>query len=116
MTKLSSTLSEELAEFKNILLSMSETKNTSSPRNKSHWRSQNSDSASASSNDQKILDSDTSGAEKDKVITSDRVQQTESWDSICKDFENEDSRKERCIHKSQSIYRGSSQDVIIQDS
>jgi hypothetical protein len=34
MTKLSITLVEELAEFKNILLSMSETKNAPSPRRK----------------------------------------------------------------------------------
>jgi uncharacterized membrane-anchored protein YhcB (DUF1043 family) len=66
MTKLSSTLLEELAEFKNILLSMSETKNAPSPRRKTHRRSQKSDSASASSNDEKILDSDTSGADKNK--------------------------------------------------
>jgi predicted nucleic acid-binding Zn-ribbon protein len=34
ITKLSSTLHEELAELKNILLSMSETKNSPSPRHK----------------------------------------------------------------------------------
>jgi septal ring factor EnvC (AmiA/AmiB activator) len=36
MKKLGSTLREELAEFKNIWLSMSETKNTPSPRRKAH--------------------------------------------------------------------------------
>jgi predicted nucleic acid-binding Zn-ribbon protein len=36
MTKLISTLREELAEFKNILLSMSETNNAHWPRRKSH--------------------------------------------------------------------------------
>jgi uncharacterized protein (UPF0335 family) len=48
MIKLSITLREELAEFKNILLSMSEIKNAPSPRRKYHRRNQNSDSASTS--------------------------------------------------------------------
>jgi hypothetical protein len=64
MTKLSSTLREELAEFKNILLSMSKTNNAPSPRRKAHRQSQNSDSASASSNDKKIMDSDTYSTDK----------------------------------------------------
>jgi hypothetical protein len=115
MTTLSSTLREELAEFKNMMLRMSETTNASSPRRKAHQKSQNSDSASASSNDKKILDSDTSGTDKDKVIASDRVKKTESRDSMCEDSENEDSRKERRIHKNESIYQGSSQDLRRQD-
>jgi seryl-tRNA synthetase len=45
MTELSSTLREELVEFKQILLSMSETNNAPSPRRKDHRRSQHSDSA-----------------------------------------------------------------------
>jgi hypothetical protein len=88
MTTLSSTVREELAEFKNILLSMSEKKSASSPRHKAHRRSQNSDSASASSNDKKILVSDTSSMDKHKVVPSDRVQKIESWDSMCEDYEN----------------------------
>jgi hypothetical protein len=64
MTQLSSTLREELAELKTILLSMSGTKNAPSPRRKAHRRSQNSDSATASSNEEKMLDSDTSNKEK----------------------------------------------------
>jgi chromosome segregation ATPase len=76
MTKLSSTLQEDLAEFKNILLRMSETKNAPSPRCKAHRRSQNSDPASASSNDEKMLDSDTSNMDKNKVTPSDRVPKT----------------------------------------
>jgi hypothetical protein len=108
ITKLSSTLREELEEFKNIMLSMSETKNASSPRNKAHQQSQNSDSVSASSIDEKMLDSDTSGTDKYKVINSDRVKRTDPWDSMCEDYQNIDLRKERHICKSQSIYQGSS--------
>jgi hypothetical protein len=78
MTKLSSTLREELTEFKNILLSMSKTKNAPSPRRKAHRRSQNSDSCSTSSNDKKMLDSDTVSTDKNKVKPSDRVTKTES--------------------------------------
>jgi chromosome segregation ATPase len=116
MTKLSSTLREELAEFKNIFLSMSEKKNAPSPRRKAHRRSQNSDSASASSNDETMLDTDTSSTDKHKVTPYDRVPKTASWDSMCEYSENIDSRKERRIRKNQSIYRGSSQDVRMQDS
>jgi hypothetical protein len=78
MIKVISNLREELAEFKNTLLIMSETNNASSPRRKAHRRSQNSNSASASSTDEKILDNDTSGTDTYKVITSDRVPKTES--------------------------------------
>jgi hypothetical protein len=63
MARLSSTLLEELAELKHILLSMSETKIAPSPRRKAHRRNQNSDSTSMSSNDEKMLDSDTSSNE-----------------------------------------------------
>jgi type IV secretory pathway VirB4 component len=89
MTKLSSTLLEELAEFKNILLSMSEIKNAPSPRRKAHRRSQNSNSASTSSNDKKMLYRDTTSTEKNKVTPSDRVPKTDSWDSMCEESENE---------------------------
>jgi hypothetical protein len=92
MTKLSSTLREELAEFKNILLNMSDTKSAPSPRRKAHRRSQNSDSALTSSNDEKMLDSDTSSTDKNKVTPSDRVQKTDSRDSMCEESENEESR------------------------
>jgi hypothetical protein len=88
MTKLSSTLREELAEFKNILWSMSETKNSPSPRRKAHWRSQNSDSASASSNDKKMLNSYTSSTDNNKFTPYDRVKKTESWDIMFEDSEN----------------------------
>jgi hypothetical protein len=115
MTKLSSTLREELAEFKNILLSMSETKNAPSPRRKVHRRSQKSDSASTSSNDEKMLDSDTASNDKDKVTPSNRFQKTESWFIMCEESDNEESRQGRRIRKNQSIYRGPSQDVRRQD-
>jgi hypothetical protein len=115
MTKLSSTLLEELAEFKNILLSMSETKNAPYPRRKAQRRSQNSDSASTSLNDEKMLDSDTASTDKNRVTPSDRVKKTVSWDSMCEECENEESRQERRIHKNQRIYRGPSQDVRRQD-
>jgi hypothetical protein len=94
MTKLSSTSREELADFKNILLSLSETKNNPSPRHKAHRRNQNSDSAATSSNDVKMLDSDTARTDKNKVTTSNRVQKTESRDSMCEKSENEESRQE----------------------
>jgi hypothetical protein len=116
MKKFSSTLREELVEFKNILLNMSETKNAPSPRHKAHRRSQNRVLASTSSNDEKMLDSDTSSTDKKKVTPSDRVQKKESWGSMCENSENEDSRKERHVRKNQSIYRGPSQDVRRQDS
>jgi hypothetical protein len=102
-------------EFKNILLSMSETKNAPSPRRKAHRRSQNSASASMSSNDEKMLDSDTAITDKNKVTPSNRVKKTESWDSMCDEYENEESRQVRRIHKNQSIYRGLSQYVRRQD-
>jgi septal ring factor EnvC (AmiA/AmiB activator) len=74
MTKLSSTLREELAEFKNILLIMRETKRAPSPRRKAYRRNKNSDSAATSSNDEKMLGSDTASINKNKVTPSDRVQ------------------------------------------
>jgi chromosome segregation ATPase len=73
-TKLSSTLREELAEFKNILLSISETKSAPSPRRKAYRRNKNSNSAATSSNDEKMLDSDTASIDKNKVTPSDRVE------------------------------------------
>jgi chromosome segregation ATPase len=88
MTRLSSTLQEELAEFKQILLSMSETKSAPSPRHKRHRQSQNSDSASTSSNAEKMVDSDTASTDKNKVTPSDSVQKIESWDSMCEESEN----------------------------
>jgi hypothetical protein len=115
MAILSSTLREELSELKNIMLSMSETKNAPSPRRKAHRRSQNSDSASMSSNDDKMFDSDTASTDKNKVTPSDRIQRTESWDSMCEESDNEESRQERRIHKNQIIYRGPSQDARMQD-
>jgi hypothetical protein len=115
MRKLSSTLLEELVEFKNIMLSMSETKNAPSPRRKAHPRSQNSDSVSMSSTLNKMLDSDTASTDKNKATPSDRAKKTESWDSMCEESESEESRQERCIHKNQSNYRGPSQDVRRQD-
>jgi hypothetical protein len=111
MTKLSSTLREELAEFKNILLSMSETKSAPSPRRKAYRRNKNSNSAATSSNDEKIFDSDTANIDKNKVTPSDRVQKTESWDSMCEESENDESRQERRTRNIQSIYRGPYQDV-----
>jgi hypothetical protein len=94
---------------------MSETKNAPSPRRKAHRRSQNSDSASTSSNDEKMLDSDNASTDKNKVTPYDRVQKTESWDRMCEESDNEESRQVRRIHKNQSIYRGPSQDVRRQD-
>jgi hypothetical protein len=111
MTKLSSTLREELAELKIILLSMSETKSATSPRRKSHQQNQNSDSAATSLNKEKMVDSDTASTDKNKVTPSDRVQKTESWDSMCEESESDESRQELCTRKIQSIYRGPSQDV-----
>jgi hypothetical protein len=111
MTKLSSTLREKLAEFKNILLSVSETKSAPSPRRKAYRRNKNSDSTATSSNDEKMLDSDTTSIDKNTVTPSERVQKTESWESICEESENDESRQERRTRKIQSIYRGRSQDV-----
>jgi hypothetical protein len=82
---------------------MQDTKTAASPGCKDHQRTHNSDSASASSNDEKNYDSDTSVTEKDKVITPHMLPKTESWDSMCEESENEDSGKERHIRKSQSI-------------
>jgi hypothetical protein len=62
------------------------------------------------------MDSDTSTTDTHKVTPSDRVQNTDSWDNMCEDSKNEDSRKEQRIGKNQNIYRGSSQDVRRQDS
>jgi deoxyribodipyrimidine photolyase len=76
-TTLSRTLCEDLAELKNILSIMRETKIFASQRRKARQRSQNSDLASASSNEDKMLDSDTCGTDKYKVITPDMVQKTE---------------------------------------
>jgi hypothetical protein len=67
MTKLSSTLREELAEFKNILLSMSEIKSAPSPRRKAYRRNKNSDLTATSSNDEKMLDSDTTSFDKKRL-------------------------------------------------
>jgi hypothetical protein len=36
-----------------------------------------------------MLDSDTASTEKIKVTLSDRVPKTESWDSMCEEYENE---------------------------
>jgi hypothetical protein len=110
-TKLSSTLREELAELKKILLIMHDTNTSTSPRHKAHRRTHTSDSASASSNYKKMLGSDTSVTANDKAITSDMLQKTESRDIMCEESENEDSEKERHIKKSRSIFRWSSQDV-----
>jgi predicted nucleic acid-binding Zn-ribbon protein len=85
MKKLSSTLREEIAEFKNIMLSMIETQNAPSPRRNAHRRIQNRDSASTSSNGEKMLDSDTASTDKNKVTPFNRVQKKESWDSMCED-------------------------------
>jgi hypothetical protein len=111
MTKLSSALREELAEFKNILPSMSETKSAPLPRRKAYRRNKNSDSAATSSNDEKMLGSDTASIDKSKVNPSDRVKKTESWDSMCEESENDEARQERRTRKIQSIYRGPSQDA-----
>jgi hypothetical protein len=63
-----------------------------------------------------MLDNDTSSTDKNKVTHFDRVKKTKSWNSMCEDSENEDSRKEQSISRDQSIYQGSSQDVRRQDS
>jgi chromosome segregation ATPase len=102
MTKLSSTLREELAEFKNNLLSMSETKSAPSPRRKAHRRNQNSDLAATSSNDEKMLDSDTASTDKNKVTPPDRVKKTESWDSMCEESDNDESIQEHAPAKSKA--------------
>jgi hypothetical protein len=94
MTKISSTLRAELEEFKNILLSMSETKSAPSPRRKAYRWNKNSDSSPTSSNDEKMLDSDTASIDKNTVTPSVGVQKTESWDSMCEESENDESRQE----------------------
>jgi hypothetical protein len=73
MIKLSSTLQEELAVFKKILLSMSETKSAPLPRRKAFRRNKNSDSTATSSNDEKMIDSDTASIGKNTVTPSNRV-------------------------------------------
>jgi hypothetical protein len=77
MTKLSSTLREEPAEVKHILSSMHTNKTFTSPIRKEHRQVHNSDSASASSNDEKMMFGNTSATAKDNDITPDMLKKTE---------------------------------------
>jgi hypothetical protein len=70
MNALSGSLRTELAEINQILLGMS--KNTPSPRRKTHRRAKESEAASSSSNDEIMAAASTSPTEQDS-----------RWDSMC---------------------------------
>jgi hypothetical protein len=80
VTALSGSLRTELAEMKQILLGMS-SKNTPSPKWKTHRRAKESEAASLSSNDEIMAAASTSPTEQDS-----------RWDSMCESGAEQNGR------------------------